>query len=232
MTMESQAQAVERSDDRSIADGGQPESTWIEGTELDGPGPERVDSVGGVVFAAGKGERYDGGFKLLEPVDGEPLVRRAIEPFLDSRLYETVLVVGHEAEAVREAVADLDLTIVENEDYEAGQSTSLHRGVDVAQDRGWDGTVFGLGDMPLVDAGTIDLIVQAFLEGHGTIVGPAYDGKRGNPTLFGSDTYDDLLAVSGDTGGRPVLMASSDVAIVETGDPGVLRDVDVTDDLP
>jgi molybdenum cofactor cytidylyltransferase len=230
--MKSQARAVERSDDRTVTDGGQPEQTWITAADLDGAGPGRVDSVGGVVFAAGKGERYEGGFKLLESVDGEPLVRRAVKPFLDSCLDETVLIVGYEAEAVKEAVADLDLTIVENADYEAGQSTSLHRGVEVARDRGWDGTLFGLGDMPSVDAGTIDLIVQAFMADRGTIVGPAYDGKRGNPTLFGSDTYDDLLEVTGDTGGRPVLMASSDVAIVESGDPGVLRDVDVNDDLP
>ncbi|MEF8771096.1 nucleotidyltransferase family protein [Halodesulfurarchaeum sp.] len=235
MKMQSQARtqrlAGAKDDSKTIADGGQQESTTIKASDLnrDHPGPQTA--VGGAILAAGKGERYEGTYKLLDTVEGEPLIRRAVAPFVASCLEETVLVVGHKAEEVRAAVSDLEVTVIMNEAYEDGQSTSLRQGVEVARERGWDAIVYGLGDMPFVDADTIDVVVQGYLENNGEIIAPAYEGKRGNPTLFGSDTYEALSAVTGDTGGRPVLRSRSDLVVLETDDPGVLRDIDVKSDL-
>jgi len=49
--------------------------------------------------------------------------------------------------------------------------------------------------------------------------------------LFAAEHFDALADASGDTGGRSVLLDAEDGAIVETGDTGVLRDVDRPDDL-
>lgn len=221
---------TERTRQAAIADGGV-SATWYEEEDLSDPGPETGAGVGGVVLAAGEGRRFDGPYKLLERVEGEPMIRRAVRPFLESCLDNVVVVVGHREADVREVLSDLAVEIVTNPEYEAGQSTSLRRGVTRAQESDWDATVFGLGDMPFVRAETVDLLVQGYLAGFGGIVGPAHDGERGNPTLFVSEYYDELAAVTGDVGGRPVMLESDDVAIVETGDPGVLQDVDVREDL-
>lgn len=235
MTMQSQARTDGRAKterkETTIADGGAIDSTTLAASELSRRHPEPQTDVGAAVLAAGEGKRYDGAYKLLETVDGEPLIKRAVAPFVASCLEDTVVVVGHGEADVRAALSDLDVTIVTNEAYQKGQSSSLRKGVEEARERGWDATIFGLGDMPFVAADTVDLVVQAYLEDRGEIVAPAYEGKRGNPTLFGSGTYTALSEVTGDTGGRPVLRSSSDVLVLETDDPGVLRDVDVKSDL-
>lgn len=235
MTMQSQERTDERAGTNSpterIGDGGTIDSTLLDASELTRRHPDPQTNVGAAVLAAGEGSRYEGPFKLLETVDGEPLIKRAVAPFVDSCLEDTVVVVGYQEAKIRAALADLDVSIVRNDSYEEGQSSSLRLGVEVARESGWEATVFGLGDMPFVTADTVDLVVQAYLEDRGEIVAPAYEGKRGNPTIFGSETYAALAEVTGDTGGRPVLRSRSDVIVLETGDPGVLRDVDEKSDL-
>lgn len=213
-----------------LPDGGESSPPVISRDEL-GAGTDMEDHrIGGVVLAAGPGERYEGPYKLLEEVGGTPIVRRAVEAMLASEVAEVAVVVGHESDAVRDAIDPLDVDILVNDAYQAGQSTSLHLGVEAARERDWEATLFGLGDMPFVPSAVMDLVLQAYVEGNASIVAAGYEGKRGNPTLFDAAYYEDLLDVTGDTGGRPVLMSSSEVGIVETDEPGVLRDIDTRED--
>lgn len=216
---------------RYRTDGGQePETVVVQPEELGDHGTAGAMDIGGVLLTAGPGERFEGPFKLLQPVEGEPMVRKAAAALVESSLSAVVAVVGHEADSVRESLGNLDVETVENTNYRDGQSKSIHLGVEMARERDWDAIAFGLGDMPFVTTETVDLVAQTYREGHGSIVAAGFEGKRGNPTLFDAKYYPDLMAVTGDTGGRPVLMSSSDVAVVETGDPGVLRDIDTRED--
>lgn len=188
-------------------------------------------TVGGVLLAAGESSRFERGNKLTATVDDVPIVRRAAETLVESQVDEVVVVVGHEADAVRSALASLDLSFRTNERYAEGQSTSVRVGVDAARDRGWDATLFALGDMPFVVPETVDALIEAYLAGRGTVLAPAYEGKRGNPALFDAAHYDALAAVTGDRGGRRLIEEHEDSALVEVDDPGVTRDVDYEADL-
>jgi molybdenum cofactor cytidylyltransferase len=187
-------------------------------------------TVGGVILAAGLGTRYAAGNKLLETVDGKPIVRLAVQTFLDAALDSVVVVIGHETDAIRSALDGLDSSVVVNTDYEVGQSTSMQRGVEIARERDWDAIVFGLGDMPFVRPESVDLLVRADAATEYTILGAAYERKRGNPTLFDVVHYKDLTEIEGDTGGRPLVVESDETALVETDDPGVIRDIDTVED--
>lgn len=190
--------------------------------------PERT--IGGVLLAAGHASRYESGNKLLETIVGEPIVRRSARTLIDTMLDSVVVVVGYESGAVRDALSGLDCEIVENPEHEAGQSTSMHRGIDTGRERGWDGIVFGLGDMPFVRPESVDLLVRGDAATEYTIYAAAYEHKRGNPTLFDAVHYDALSAIEGDTGGRPLMIGSDAMALVETDDPGVIRDIDTVAD--
>ena len=63
------------------------------------------DQVAGVVLAAGLSTRM-GRNKLLLELGGEPVVARAVRGARDAGLDPVLLVVGHEAERVRSAIAD------------------------------------------------------------------------------------------------------------------------------
>ncbi|MFC6765140.1 nucleotidyltransferase family protein [Natrinema soli] len=199
---------------------------------VDGPdsGTE-ADTIGGVVLAAGKGTRFEGGNKLLADVEGTPIVRRAAETLYRSSVDDIVAVVGHEADRVAAVLADLDLSVRSNENYAAGQSASVRTGVDAARDADWDATVFMLGDMPFVRPLTVDTLRTVYVTGDGSIVAPTYEGQRGNPVLFGRQHYDALSTVSGDRGGRELIENHENTVFVDVDDPGVTRDIDSKTDL-
>jgi len=183
-------------------------------------------AVHGVVLAAGQSTRYGRENKLLDALDGTPLVAHAVETAVGSAVDGVTVVVGHEADAVRTALGEFDVAVRTNEAYAAGQSTSLACGVDAARERDAGGVVVLLGDMPHVSVGTVDLLCAAYAGSAYDALAAAFEGKRGNPVLFDGAYFDALADVEGDVGGREILLERADAVAVETGDPGVLQDID------
>ena len=192
--------------------------------------------VAGVLLAAGTSSRYGGRNKLLEPVDGEAMVRRAARTLLVAGLDPVAVVLGHEAGRVEEVLADPaddlgdGLDVVHNPDYADGQATSVAVGV-AALPQEVGAAVFALGDMPWVRPETVERLVEAYRSGASTALAAAFEGERGNPVLWDARHFGALADQSGDVGGRDLLLATEGAALVETGDPGVRRDVDRPDDL-
>ena len=190
-------------------------------------------TVAGVLLAAGTSSRYGESNKLLEPVDGEPMVRRSARTLLAADLDSVTAVLGHDADRVRDALAGLDVGFVENPDYETGQASSVRHAVGRLRTGGGrvDAAVFALADMPYVDPGSVDALAATFEATGRSALAAGHDGQRGNPVVFAAAHFDALADASGDTGGRRVLLGSEDAAVVETGDSGVRRDVDRPADL-
>lgn len=203
----------------------------FETSGVDRTSSESEPAVVGVVLAAGTSSRFGDENKLLATWHGEPLVVHATRTLCRADLAAVVVVVGHQADRVRAAVGDLDVTVVHNGDFERGQATSVRRGVQAARERDAGAALFALGDMPTVDVRTVDLLASAYRTGAGDPLAAACDGQRGNPVVFGARHFDSLEDVSGDVGGREILLTDERAALVETGDPGVLVDVDEPDDL-
>ena len=116
----------------------------------EGPGAAPPSAIAAIVLAAGQSRRMGRRNKLLVPVDGEPMVRRAVRAAANGAS-AVVVVTGHEREQVESALAGLDVTLVHNPAYESGLSTSLARGVS-ALSAGVAGAVVCLADMPDVRA--------------------------------------------------------------------------------
>lgn len=191
--------------------------------------PDDTPRVAGIVLAAGTSSRFGQQNKLLTPIDGKPLVRHAVDPVCEV-LPHVLVVLGHEGDAVRSAIDDLPVSFVQNEAYATGQASSVRCGLQ-AVGPAVDGALFALGDMPDVQPGSIEMLVNAFGAGVGDPVVAAYDGQRGNPVVFGQQYFERLAAVSGDIGGRAILESAPDIALVATGDPGVSRDINTPADL-
>lgn len=187
--------------------------------------------VAGVLLAAGTSTRFGDDNKLLATLDGDPLVRHAARTLLEASVAPVVVVVGHEADRVRDALAGLDVRFVANDAYAEGQSTSVRVGID-ALDATVDAAVVALGDMPFVDSGTIETLVAAYEAGVGDAIAAAHDGQRGNPVLFDQRFFTDLTGVAGDVGGRQILLRAADSVCVNVDDPGVRQDIDEPEGLP
>ncbi|ADE01312.1 nucleotidyltransferase family protein [Haloferax volcanii] len=186
----------------------------------------------GILLAAGAGTRFEPGNKLCQPLDGEPIVRRAARRLIESPVDETVVVLGHDAERVRRALEPLEtrLTVVRNERYDAGQSASVRRGAEEVLSRGGSVGVFALGDMPAVGSATYDELLAAIDRDDRHVVVPVYDGQRGNPVAFDAAALDRFGRLTGDAGAR-ALFEAMPVARVAVDDPGIHADIDTVADL-
>lgn len=124
---------------------------------------ERDDAkVWGVILAGGTSSRFGEKNKLLVTLDGVPLVRHVAASLLDSDLDGVTVIVGHDSKRVREALEGLSVEIRMDAEYSAGQSTSVHEGVNAARHHDADAVVIALGDMPSIADSTIDLLIEAY----------------------------------------------------------------------
>jgi bifunctional UDP-N-acetylglucosamine pyrophosphorylase / glucosamine-1-phosphate N-acetyltransferase len=65
-----------------------------------------MENVAALILAAGKGTRMKSGLvKVMHPLAGEPMIRWPVEAAREAGATRVVLVVGHQAESVREAFA-------------------------------------------------------------------------------------------------------------------------------
>lgn len=184
--------------------------------------------VHGVVLAAGMSRRL-GRPKQLLAIDGKPLIAHVVERALASRLDGLTVVVGHEGEAIRTAIAPYDVDVVLNPRFDLGQSTSLIAGVD-AIPPATDAIVVLLADQPGIRPATIDALIASRLATRAPVVMTAYGDVRSHPVLFGAETFDDLRAVTGDQGARHVIRAYGDrVVTVADGRAAPPADVDTED---
>ncbi len=206
--------------------------------------------IAGIVLAAGSSTRL-GRPKQLLPLQGEPLLRETLRRALASSLDEIIVVLGHHADEIRTAIADLPLRIVVNPDAAEGQSTSVIAGLEaLSQDAGnqlkrkgeaaltlpprdvVEAVVFLLGDQPGVEPGTIDALITNWRLSKAPVVAPRYRDGIGNPVLFDRSLFPELGALRGDTGARPVLLAhqeAGDLALVPIDSPRP-PDVDTEED--
>lgn len=182
----------------------------------------------GVLLAAGTSERFGEENKLLATVEGRPLVAHA-GATLAAATDDAVAVIGHEADRVSAALADVPIETVRNPDYAAGQGTSVAVGARVARERGADAVAFALGDVPDVRESTYDALFDVVEEGAPAAV-PTVEGRRGNPVVFAAGALSALASLDGDAGGRTLFDRFPPVRI-PVDDPGVLRDVDTPTDL-
>jgi molybdenum cofactor cytidylyltransferase len=147
--------------------------------------------------------------KQLLPLHGEPLIRHTLRQVLASSLDEVILVIGHKADEVRAAVADLPVECVFNPAVAAGQSTSVRAGL-TALSPDIESAVFVLGDQPGVDPNVIDALITAWRASRPPVVAPRYEDRIGNPVLFDRHVFPDLALLEGDAGARPVVRAYQD----------------------
>lgn len=164
--------------------------------------------------------------KQLLDVGGKPLVRHAVERCLDSNLDGVWVIVGHEADAVRDAMAGLDVRLAFNPDYVSGQASSLVAGLDAAAD-GADAVVVTLGDQPFIEPTVIDGLIDVRRIERALIAMAGYGVERGHPVLFGHELFAELHGITGDHGGREVIRRYRDeVVLVPGGSVHVPLDVD------
>ena len=176
----------------------------------------------GLVLAAG-GSRRLGRAKQLLPYGGGTLLGHVLDVARQCGFDELVVALGGSSDEVRSAVDLSGATVVENEAYGEGCSSSIAAALP-ALDPDCDVLVLMLGDQPGVRPET----VRALLEGRGDapLAVCRYDDGRGHPFAFSRAMFADLAGLHGDKAVWKLLdQRASDVREVTVAGP-IPPDVD------
>jgi molybdenum cofactor cytidylyltransferase len=168
--------------------------------------------------------------KLLLPLGGEALVRRAVQSALGAGLGPVLVVTGHQREEVEAALAGLDCKPVFNADYQRGMNTSLRAGFRAVPDGCAAGVVL-LGDMPFIEAPLIARLCEVYRAGSAKVVLSRFGGVTAPPILYGAETFAALRMLADDAPGRAVIEAYRHALASVDQPPDALRDLDVPADV-
>jgi molybdenum cofactor cytidylyltransferase len=190
---------------------------------------ERQGGVAGVVLAAGSSSRM-GVNKLVLPLGGTTVLRRAVATASDAGLDPVLVVLGHEAERARAELAGLACTPVVNPDHARGINTSLRAGIRAVPE-GAAGAVVLLADMPFVTAEMVRTVVARFRAGDAPLVISCYGEVLAPPTLYGRELFPELGALEGEGCGKRVMKRHRARAVEVAWPEAVLGDLDVPADV-
>ena len=198
---------------------------------LDWPKITPLKPIYFVVLAAGLSVRF-GRNKLVEKVDGIPIVAHVVQAGQGAGLDHTVVVTGHERERVVQALSGFNFEEVHNPDYVQGMSTSLKAGARYVKDKA-HAIVISPGDMAFATPHLYRVVLDEFARSRNDIVVASYHGRNGHPILLDSNTFDDLLQISEEKRGLKEVIEKHRNAItyVETSTPRALLDIDYESDF-
>lgn len=187
--------------------------------------------IAALLLAAGASRRFGGGLqKLVQELNGRPVVRWSAESLIGSPMDEVVVVVGSSDQPVRDALAGLDVRYARNAAADQGMASSIAVGVS-ALSAGTEAVLVALGDEPLVGRDPVRRVVERYRQGGASVVAPVFRGVRGHPVLFDRSVFAELAALSGDRGARGVTDRDpARLALVELDVPKPV-DVDTPEDL-
>lgn len=150
--------------------------------------------IGCLLMAAGNASRF-GENKLTARFDGQSLFSRALEA-IPAGVFVRVTVVSQYPSLLEEA-SQAGFDAILNDRPEDGISRTIRLGTRAMADCA--GILYMVADQPLLQAGTVRRIVDAWQEHPNCITAAAHNGKRGQPVPVSVAVFPGTVC----TGGRP-----------------------------
>ena len=166
--------------------------------------------ISAILLASGLSRRMGDVEKLLLPINGKPMLQYAVDLMTelsfeqdlsasDSIIVEKILVTSYNClEHIK--VPELIKSLI-NENSEIGQSESIKIGLREATG---DAYLFLVADQPMLTPDDIKPLIITSQKNITKIIYPIIDSKPSSPTIFPPSFKNELLALTGDKGGREI----------------------------
>jgi molybdenum cofactor cytidylyltransferase len=174
--------------------------------------------IAAIVLAAGGSTRL-GQPKQLATLGKETLLERAVRTALEAGCKPVVVVLGAEANTIRERCHLQDAVMVVNTQWAEGMASSIRAGIAAVEVA--DGAIVMTCDQPAVTAQHLRALIAS-----GEVTASSYAGRRGVPAYFPTELFPALRSLTGDSGAREILRHAAAVEL-ENGE----LDVDSGEEL-
>jgi molybdenum cofactor cytidylyltransferase len=188
----------------------------------DPPVREAWTHAAGIFLAAGISSRPEGTEEGV-PRKGATMASHSARTALDSGLDPVIVVLGNQADKVEKSLAGLPVRLVYNPDFEAGQSTSIRKGLEVLPSYAGAAIFFASGQLP-VTGDVIRKMVCAHRQSFAPVCISVFDGQYAYPMLFDRTVFRELASLRGDADGWELLKKYAGSVVP------VPADVDTPDD--
>lgn len=183
-----------------------------------------MNTVAGLLLAAGAGTRMGRPKALLVDDDGTPWLARGVQVLLEGGCDDVTVVLGAAADEARALVPE-GAAVVVAEDWAEGMSASLRAGLESLEDSDAAAALVSLVDLPDVADSVVRRVLAAGTD-RAALVRTTYDGRPGHPVVLGREHWFGVRAAAvGDRGARDYL-AHHALVEVECGDLATGRDAD------
>ena len=184
-----------------------------------------------IVLAAGLSKRF-GRNKLLEKIDDSTIIERVVKSAVASKADEIIVILGHEAQMIKNALKDVKCRFIYNENYEIGQSSSVKVGVNSVMDHA-EAILVLPGDVALISPEAINMVIEEYIKSRHLIVVASHRGKLGHPILFDRSLFSQIMSINEETMGLKSVVNANRGLIrkVETGSDEILIDFDTEKDF-
>ena len=165
--------------------------------------------------------------KQLLRLGTKSVIRHCVDPLVAAGITEIIVVSGADHDAYAGELNGTGARIVRNNAQDSQMADSVRVGLR-ALGAGCSGVFVGLADHPLVGCATYRTMVTAHHQSSERIIIPAFQGKRGHPSLFPLPVISGifLLPIL-----RDLIREQSDrLLVVDVPDAGVVLDMDTKED--
>src|SRR5215510_385002 len=166
-------------------------------------------SIAAVILAAGESSRF-GRLKQLVHFRGRTLVRRVVAAATETDCSPVIVVTGNGHTEVEHELRATHAMIVENKNWKTGISTSIRAGIGALIENAPDvaATLLLVCDQPFLDAPVLRGLIALHRKTGMPILGSAYAHTLGVPALFDRSIFPELLALSGDSGAKAIILSN------------------------
>ena len=185
----------------------------------------KLPKISAIILAAGKSSRMKTPKPLLN-WGKEKLINFQIESLKNSNIEEIIVVIGSNAEEIKNKIISNEVKVVENVDFELGKTTSIKKGLSEINNK---------NDILLiaVDQPRNKLLIEQISDFHinhpenKKIIMPFSNGKSGHPIIFSNVFFNELTQINEETEGiREVIKRNQDSIIkYKTKDESALIDL-------
>lgn len=183
-----------------------------------------------VITAAGLSKRF-GSDKLAYPIEGKAMGIRCLELYATLPFSQRILVTSEQRQYLVEVGKKLGYEVCLNPHPEEGMGVSVALGTQNVLNPALDGILYAVGDQPYLTQKSVLALLEAFKEEPDCIWTLGSKGRRGKPSIFPKSCFGELLQMTGDTGGRPVIRAHENLLRMVEVDEKELLDLDIREEL-